>query len=1087
MAAYRRPSLGEHDSSATDAPASRLKGAIDGASWNAVRALKMLDELDGAYGGPRRQARTPGAIRPSDGSNHPPAADRGYLPIQDLTRRSAPAFPSMSAGNPQPGDDVIVLDERIVASMSRDLGFRLPINAKLYCNGMAVGRLVTVAGDLAVVDFQNEIVNLPYKAITAAVNLGAVRRKQPVAMDMKEAQLSQMVRSLRLKSEALRRKDDELTSRKTEVFLLKRQLDRLGMAAWVHAPVMDQKALYLPKADVSIPVGTDITHHLEQPPGGKPPPPAAGAEPAADPPETPADADTAAAAAPPPAAAAGIVLGAEGYCSLVAGGGGRQLAARNDTEAMQIDFCLRVHQDGVRAGPRVLWAAAAPRTFTMRVFPGETMPLVDLHEAWTGSYSVSFSYGPVTDKAFLTGLYKLRSAAPTKERQALQAFPTAFTPSSPHSMMSLPPDSPGDLAHTAIANDHPFIDVDFPPDVHSILGREQGTIKHFPASWMRPSQFMTPAPALFDPTGPLNTAGIVPGGLGDVHFTDAARVLGGPRPQDPGGVSLKKLFMPPLSDEAAARERSLGLHRVLLCVNGWWCWYTVDDYLPMQNGTHQQLAYARTEDPPELWLPLLQKALAKTRGSYNKVAHGDVTTVVQDLTGCPSQVYDLDEPNAFFYIRQHVADHRPVVLRSISIDVTTHIDEVTKLRASGFEGGRLYEIVDTKHLDEKDISLVKIRNATGGAAQWAGEWAKGGAGWTSHPEASAAAAPAPAGQQPGDSEPPVEQPQGEGQPGEEAADAEKNEADEPKSAAAPAAEPAAQAAPPEGSDDDCVWLAYDEVKEHFDGAAAFLVTPAWNEVRFRTGFREARPVHVFEIQVFKDTECLVSTMQSLHAEIPSALRLEVAERVGLNTWQTVVQSDAKYIRGTQLNTSFFHLRAGCCYIIVIQQWTQEENRLCRNRRDVVLRIATAEDNYGCLRVAELNTDMNDRLQYEGYPGFDPAKGREARLEAQVNRIDADSRTVMPFSQRERINNFLQPPGAAASELNASSSAYGDPRGDFHEARPDPLETAARLRMHVGTLLHSLHPHDQEMLAGLADSLGRGEAAMLDYVTKIYSR
>ena len=169
---------------------------------------------------------------------------------------------------------------------------------------------------------------------------------------------------------------------------MKRQLDRAGMANWVHAPIIEGKVLFLPKGDVTVPVGTDIVHHTDVGQGG-----GDGGSNSSSPSNT------------EPIANDEIILGLDSFCSIIQNGS--VLLAKNRTVDKQLDFCVKLGGSDLQPAPdRILWAAKNPNTFTIRLFPGETVPVVESGD-WNGSYAASFSYGPVTDKNYLSMMFIL--------------------------------------------------------------------------------------------------------------------------------------------------------------------------------------------------------------------------------------------------------------------------------------------------------------------------------------------------------------------------------------------------------------------------------------------------------------------------------------------------------------------------------------------------------------------------------------------------------------------------------------------------------------------------------------------------------
>ena len=105
----------------------------------------------------------------------------------------------------------------------------------------------------------------------------------------------------------------------------------------------------------------------------------------------------------------------------------------------------------------------------------------------------------------------------------------------------------------------------------------------------------------------------------------------------------------------AATRRGAFLVRLFLA--GRWRGVAVDPCLPVsgrstkvlagankvgaRSNDEYALAYSRAADN-QLWVPLVEKAYAKSHGSYHAISGGWIAEGLLDLTGCPTETIRLD-------------------------------------------------------------------------------------------------------------------------------------------------------------------------------------------------------------------------------------------------------------------------------------------------------------------------------------------------------------------------------------------------------------------------------------------------------------
>nr|XP_039265088.1 calpain-15-like isoform X1 [Styela clava] len=286
----------------------------------------------------------------------------------------------------------------------------------------------------------------------------------------------------------------------------------------------------------------------------------------------------------------------------------------------------------------------------------------------------------------------------------------------------------GIIEYCRMADDK-FVDDQFRPS-HEILHYPNSQYNH-QAVWLRPHQINCRDPqyehrqwTVFCTEGP-ETTDIQQGILGNCWFLSGLSVLV-ERPD-----LLRNIFI--------TREYSkYGAYMIRLCKDGIWQSLFIDDLLPCN--MHGELLYTQARRK-QLWVPLIEKALAKVHGCYEALQAGRSIEGLATLTGAPCESLqlvvgpDMIEPEPdLIWVRLLSSKEAGFLMGASCGGANMEVDEDMYDRVD-LRVRHAYSVLDVRNerMDNGgNVKLLQLRNPWA-QQSWSGDWSDNSEMWYDNP------------------------------------------------------------------------------------------------------------------------------------------------------------------------------------------------------------------------------------------------------------------------------------------------------------------------------------------------------------------
>jgi len=251
-----------------------------------------------------------------------------------------------------------------------------------------------------------------------------------------------------------------------------------------------------------------------------------------------------------------------------------------------------------------------------------------------------------------------------------------------------------------------WTDPDFPPNDTSLHGSGPPLPGPQVVAWKRLSE-LVPSPQLFKDG--VEAGDVMQGKNGNCWQLGPLSVI----------AEREQLFMKMF---LSTKVSDVGVYGFRFFRDGKWVDVFVDDWVPVTHG--DKLVFAHGPDPEEIWVPLIEKAMAKFYSSYASCKSGTESAAFLDMTGSFPVEADVKKD---FPSPKEVWTHIQQALQQGDLVGCSGKGKTIEEVRRGLLMMHAYGILAVG--DTGSARLIKLRNPWG-KGEWEGKWADADAAWT---------------------------------------------------------------------------------------------------------------------------------------------------------------------------------------------------------------------------------------------------------------------------------------------------------------------------------------------------------------------